>query len=288
MNVVLDDNAKKISLKRKIIYIVVLTICAIAILVGAYIQVFRKNEIGSEVNNKYVELPDEQYIELENGFSQLFKNNINKKSDCDLSKVERINENEDIIGIEYVNTDKETNKYTFNVNIPYINIKSPTIQKYNNQILSIFRQKALDIIEENYDNNTIYTVEYTAYINDNILSLVIRSTLKENNSAQRIIIQTYNYNLEKNKVATIDNLLEIKGISNSYAESKIREKIRKSQENVEELKKLGYNIFDRDYKSALYRIQNTTEFFIGENGHLYLIYPYGNQNFTSELDLVIF
>jgi hypothetical protein len=288
MNVVLDDNAKKISLKRKIIYIVVLTICAIAILVGAYIQVFRKNEIGSEVNNKYVELPDEQYIELENGFSQLFKNNINKNSDFDLSKVERINENEDIIGSEYVNTDKETNKYTFNVNIPYINIKSPTIQKYNNQILSIFRQKALDIIEEDYDNNTIYTVEYTAYINDNILSLVIRSTLKENNSAQRIIIQTYNYNLEKNKVATIDNLLEIKGISNSYAESKIREKIKKSQENVEELKKLGYNIFDRDYKSALYRIQNTTEFFIGENRHLYLIYAYGNQNFTSELDLVIF
>ena len=179
MNVVLDDNAKKISLKRKIIYIVVLTICAIAILVGAYIQVFRKNEIGSEVNNKYVELPDEQYIELENGFSQLFKNNINKNSDFDLSKVERINENEDIIGSEYVNTDKETNKYTFNVNIPYINIKSPTIQKYNNQILSIFRQKALDIIEEDYDNNTIYTVEYTAYINDDILSLVIRSTLKE-------------------------------------------------------------------------------------------------------------
>lgn len=288
MNVVLDDNAKKISLKRKIIYIVVLTICGIAILVGAYIQVFRKNEIGSEVNNKYVELPDEQYVELETGFSQLFQNTINKNSNFDLSKIEKINENEDIIGNEYINTDKETNKYTFNVNIPYINIKSPTIQKYNNQILSIFRQKALDIIEDDYDNNTIYTVEYTAYINDNVLSLVIRSTLKENNSAQRIIIQTYNYNLEKNKVATIDNLLEIKGISNSYAESKIREKIKKSQENVEELKKLGYNIFDRDYKSALYKIQNTTEFFIGESGHLYLIYAYGNQNFTSELDLVIF
>lgn len=288
MNVVLDDNTKKMSLKRKIIYIVVLAICIIAILVGAYLQVFRINEVGSGEDKKYVELPDEQYVKLENNFSQLFQNNITNNSNFDVSQIDKINADEDIIANEYINTNKETNKYNFNVYIPYININSTTIQKYNNQIQSIFKQKALDIIENNYDNNTIYTVEYTAYINENILSLVIRSTLKEDDNAQRIIVQTYNYNLEKGKVATIDNLLEIKGISSSYAESKVREKIKVSQEKVEELKKLGYNIFDRDYKSALYKMQNTNEFFLGENGHLYLIYAYGNQNFTSELDLVIF
>ncbi|MCI8699886.1 MAG: hypothetical protein HFJ47_00915 [Clostridia bacterium] len=286
MNVILETNQNKISLKRKIIYIVVLTICIIAILVGAYIQVFKTN--GKVGNGKYVELTDEQNTKLENDFSEIFKNNINISSDFDLSKVEKISPNADIIANEYINTDKEVNKYNFNITVPYINIKSPTIQKYNSEIQSIFKQKALDIIESNYDNNTIYTVEYTAYINNNILSLVIRSTLKEDNSAQRIIVQTYNYNLEKNKVATIDNLLDIKGISSNYAESKVREKVKISQAKVEELKKLGYNIFDRDYKSAIYKMQNATEFFFGENGHLYLIYAYGNQNFTSEVDIIVF
>lgn len=286
MNVVLDDNEKKINLKRKIIYISVLVVCIIAILVGAYIQVFNRNEVGN--NDKYVELPDEQYKKLEDNFSQIFQNSINKNSEIDLSKIEKINNNEDIIANEYINTNNVPNKYNFNVSIPYINIKSTTTQKYNNQIQSTFKQKALDIIENNYENNTIYTVEYTAYINENILSLVIRSTLKEDDNAQRIIIQTYNYDLEKERAATVDNLLDIKGISKSYAESKVREKIKASQEKVEELKKLGYNIFDRDYRSAVYKMQNTTEFFLGEDGHLYLIYAYGNQNFTSELDLIVF
>lgn len=288
MNVVLDDNEKKINLKRKIIYISVLVVCIIAILVGAYIQVFNRNEVGNGNKDKYVELPDEQYKKLEDNFSQIFQNSINKNSEIDLSKIEKINNNEDIIANEYINTNNVPNKYNFNVSIPYINIKSTTTQKYNNQIQSTFKQKALDIIENNYDNNTIYTVEYTAYINENILSLVIRSTLKEDDNAQRIIIQTYNYDLEKERAATVDNLLDIKGISKSYAESKVREKIKASQEKVEELKKLGYNIFDRDYRSAVYKMQNTTEFFLGEDGHLYLIYAYGNQNFTSELDLIVF
>lgn len=286
MNVVLDTNQRKMSLKRKIIYIVVLAICIIALLVGAYIQVFKTNKTVG--NDKYVELTDEQNTKLENNFSEIFKNSININSDFDLSKIDKISENSDIIVNEYINTDKEANKYNFNVTVPYINIKSETIQKYNNEIQSIFKQKALDIIESNYDSNTIYTVEYSAYINNNILSLVIRSTLKEDNNAQRIIVQTYNYDLEKNKVATLDSLLTIKGISSNYAESKVRERIKASQAKVEELKKLGYNIFDRDYKSALYKMQNTTGFFLGEDGYLYLVYAYGNQNFTSEMDLIVF
>lgn len=287
MNVVLDDNQKKISLKRKVIYIVVLSICIIAILVGAYLQVFRSNDVPSD-SKKYVELTKEQDTQLESNFAEIFTNEINKNSDFDLSQIEKIDENEDIISKEYVNTDKIANQYSFNVTVPYININSTATIKFNNEIKSIFKQKALDIIEAGNNNNTVYTVEYTAYINDDILSLVIRSTLKEDESAQRIIIQTYNYNLEKNRVATIDSLLERKGISNNYAESKVREKIKESQAKVEELKKLGYTIFDRDYKSALYKMQNTSGFFLGEDGYLYLVYAYGNQNFTSEMDLIVF
>ena len=288
MNVVLDDNQKKIGLKRKVIYIVVLAICVIAILVGAYIQVFRSNNVQEDENNKYVALTEEQDIQLESKFTGIFTNEINKNSDFDLSKIEKIDEDEDIISKEYVNTDKIANQYSFNVTVPYININSTATIKFNNEIKTMFKQKALDIIEAGNNNNTVYTVEYTAYINEDILSLVIRSTLKEDDSAQRIIIQTYNYNLGKNRVATIDSLLERKGISNNYAESKVREKIKEAQAKVEELKKLGYTIYDRDYRSALYKMQNTSCFFLGDDGYLYLVYAYGNQNFTSEMDLIAF
>ena len=35
-------------------------------------------------------------------------------------------------------------------------------------------------------------------------------------------------------------------------------------------------------------VENAKEFFIGENGYLYVVYAYGNESFTSETDVVIF
>lgn len=285
MKVILDNNKKKMSLKSKILYIVVIAICILAILIGAYVQVFKNDNTKP---NKYVELSNEQYEKLETQFETIFKNNINQSDKIDLSKVNKEKDEDDIIINTYVNFDEEVNKYKLNVTIPYINIDSPVVKKYNDEIKSIFQQKAIDIIESNQNTNTIYSVEYTAYINNNILSLVIRSTLKENTNAQRIIIQTYNYNLEKNKVATIDNLLDLKGISSNYAESKVRQKIKESQAKVEGLQQLGYTIFERDYKSDIYKMKNTKGYFLGKDGCLYLIYAYGNNNYTDEMDLIVF
>ena len=68
----------------------------------------------------------------------------------------------------------------------------------------------------------------------------------------------------------------------------IANKIKQEQAKVEELKKLGYNIFERDPSNDMYKVENTTEYFLGKDNFLYLIYAYGNENYTSELDLVIF
>ena len=38
----------------------------------------------------------------------------------------------------------------------------------------------------------------------------------------------------------------------------------------------------------MYKIENTDEFYIDNNNNLYLIYAYGNENLTSEMDLVVF
>lgn len=287
MKLNLDTNPKTMSLERKIIYISILVICVLAILIGAYIQVFKTKKNDTKDNDKYVELSNEQYTKLEEDFSKIFNNKIVNNSKFDISKLNKIDKDKEVVDIEYVNVSSSEDDYNLNVTIPFINIKdSTTIQKYNAEIKSIFKQKALDIIN-NENKNTVYTVEYVTYINNNVLSLAIKSTLKEGNNAQRVIIKTYNYNLEKNKMASLDNLLEEKGISSTYAESKVREKIKIVQERIEGLQKLGYNLFERDYKSALYKMQNTKEFFLGENGCLYIIYAYGNENYTDELDLVI-
>ena len=47
-------------------------------------------------------------------------------------------------------------------------------------------------------------------------------------------------------------------------------------------------MYTREYTEEIYSIDKTTEFFIDSERNLYLVYPYGNKDYTSELDLVIF
>ena len=50
---------------------------------------------------------------------------------------------------------------------------------------------------------------------------------------------------------------------------------------------LGYNLYPRNSNDEIYDIDNITEFFIGEDNALYVIFAYGNQNNTSEMDIVV-
>ena len=38
----------------------------------------------------------------------------------------------------------------------------------------------------------------------------------------------------------------------------------------------------------IYELSNTTNFILGPNNNLYIIYPYGNSNFTDAMDVVVF
>ena len=137
------------------------------------------------------------------------------------------------------------------------------------------------------NENIIYTVNYSAYVTNNILSLIIRSTLKEGENPQRDIVQTYNYDLTKQEECGIEEILNLKEISKQEANQRIRAEIKEVQQRVEELQKLGYSVYQRNYDSDLYNINNVTEFFLGENNALYIIFAYGNENHTSEMDLIV-
>jgi hypothetical protein len=276
-------NAPKLSNTTKIIYISIIVICVISMIAALYIQLF----IEKDKDTVYKELQAEEYENLQAGFEDIFQNTIKYANELSYS-VKKIDTDKDIVYTKYENQKEEDSKYSLNVQLPYININNNTITKYNKEINSIFKDKAEDVISSENSSNVIYTVNYEAYISNDILSIIIHSTLKEGTTAQRDIIKTYNYNLKENKEISINDVLKIKGISESDANSKIKEKIQEKQKQIEDLAELGYSVYNRNPDSDIYKISNVEEFYLGENEHLYIIFAYGNDNLTNEKDVVIF
>jgi len=284
MNVILEDENPKNN-KLKIFYIAILIICIISIIAALIIQSINNNNPNSGFASKLPGLTDNQISQYKEGFQNIFENEVNYLKNNSY-KISKIKEEEEIVYLGYKNNDTKINDYELDVNIPYINIKNETIDEFNKQIKETFEQKAKSVLNSK-NNNVIYAVDFSAYVTNNILSLVVRSTLKEGGNPQRDIVQTYNYDLKNQKKCSIDSLLELKEINKKDAEQKIKDEIKTVQQRVEELAKLGYSIYARDYTSDIYNINNVTEYFIGKDNALYIIYAYGNLNHTSEMDIVV-
>lgn len=284
MNVIREQENKNKKL-LKIFYISIIAICIISIVAALMIQISNNNKPASGNTTKLPELTNDKISQYKEEFNNIFENKVNYLENNSY-KISKIKEDEEIIYIGYKNNDIKSNDYELDVNIPYINIKNEIIEEFNTQIKEIFESKAKSVLNSQ-NNNIIYTVDYSAYISNNILSLVVRSTLKEGANAQRDIVQTYNYDLTNQNKCTIDQMLELKGITKKGASQKIKEEIKTVQERVEELRNLGYNIYPRDYTSDIYSINNVTDYFMGNDNALYIIYAYGNENHTSEMDIVV-
>ena len=281
----MDINSEKITKRNlKIFYIAIIIICVISLIVAVIIQM--KSNKGEKPNNTTLNtITSGQSDEYKEKFNELFENKVNYLENNSY-KITKNEEDKEIIYTGYQIDENKINDYDLNVNIPYININNKTIDEFNKNIKETFETKAKSVLNTQ-NSGTIYNVNYSAYITNNILSLVIRSTLKEGNSAQRDIVQTYNYDLINQKEITVDELLDMKNVTKQEANTKIRNEIKEVQQSVEELSKLGYNVYPRDYTSEIYSINNVTEYFIGEDNALYIIFAYGNQNLTSEMDIVI-
>ena len=282
MNVVIEDESKK-NKRLKIFYIGIISICVIAIILAIVVQIVKTNDASAVA--KLPQLTENQKNQHKDEFEKIFQNKVNYLENNSY-KISKLSSDKEIVYIGYQNNESKLNDYDLKVNIPYININNDTIEGFNTQIKDIFEKKAKSIINTQ-NNNVIYTVDYSAYISNNVLSLVVRSTLKEGTNPQRDIIQTYNYDLTNQKEYTIDDMLNAKGITKKEANQKIKEEIKQQQEKAEELEKIGYTTYKRDYTSDIYNINNATEYLMGEDNALYIIYAYGNENNTYEMDVVI-
>lgn len=270
---------------RNIMFTLIIIICIFAINFAVYWEFFRTNDEGNTINNVQENVNIGQ---LEKNFKDIFKNTLDYQGyTVNTTGVTKIDSSKDLIYTWVTKQKTVDNRYELNLNIPKVNISNTSVEKFNNKVKELYVDKANDIIL-NANNNTIYTVEYMSYINTNILSLVIKSTLKEGNNPQRVIIQTYNYNLSTNEEITLNQVLEIKGLQANAVKNTILQKVQEANLQAENLKKLGYNVYTRDLTSDMYEVQNTTNFILGANNYLYIIYPYGNNNYTDEMDVITF
>lgn len=252
---------KEKYLKIAIIFIVI--ICSLAIAAGVYFAVTNKQFINEK------EESNAEILELENDFNTIFTN-------------ETFGTEENLVGMMYNLEVEETGNFNVDVNIPKLNINTDIAKNINDEIYNIFVKKLVSVASTS-EAYTIYNIDYVAYVNENILSLVIKCVLKEGSNAQRLIIKTYNYDIEQNVQVSLEDIMNKKGLEKENVEKSIKEKVQAEIELAE-----GMNIYQRDINNPMYKLENTTEYFVGKNSHLYLIYAYGNNNFTRELDLVIF
>lgn len=284
MNVTLPEE-EKISKKRVIIYAVAIAICVIALIIAVCVQI-----LGNDITNKIFGVSqiksktEEEEQTLKTNFDNLFLNLLEITGDIN-ADIKKQDESKDYVVTTYEKKETVSGKYEMSVFIPYINIDNDTINQYNNEIKEIFQDKAESILETE-GQNVLYTVDYQGYIENNILTVIIKSSLKQGASAQQLIVQTYNYDLVNNKEITLNDEIDMLALNKTAVQNKIRSEIKAEQDKAEALQELGYEIYNRDSESDYYSIDNSNIFFVHDQ-NLYIIYPYGNDALTSEMDIVI-
>ena len=273
----------------KVLYILISLFCIFAIIAGIYAQYIESDQANTNLAQEDEKIEQEKTQEkIKADFNNLFINELNLGG-FDTTGIAKINNEHDIV-YSAIDREEVTENYEINIHIPVINIKNELANTYNSMTQADFINKANDVMQNtDKTKKAIYSIDYAAYVNNNILSLVIRSTLKEGSSAQRIIIRTYNYNLSTNQEASLIDLITIKRLNKDEVNNKILQVVKAENQEAESLQSMGYNqIFVRDLTSDIYNVDNAGAYFLGTNGELYIVYAYGNGEFTSEMDIILF
>ena len=253
---------------------IILLICILLILATMFIlPYFNKNSqiqnIANTIGQKTEDSESEE--ELEKDFLNLFSN------------VNYSDENQEIVSTLYESKQEEENRFGVDVHIPKINFE--TCQDINDEILETFGRKLLNIRQEATEY-TKYNVDYVSYTNDGIISLIIKCTLKEGSNPQRLMIKTYNYYINEERLLTFDEIISSKGLDEQKIQEKINNTIRAKNTNTKELAEQGYNVYVRNTNSNEYQISNIENFYINDNGEVFIIFAYGNKSFTETIDLI--
>ncbi len=279
----------KLKGRNKVLFFLGLTlICIMALCIGIYIQFFYKYSetdplmIGINIGSQKTA---EELAALEVEFNNIFKNELNIKSEN--VNVEKIKEENDLVYSMYQLENADENYYTVNATIPTININSEVVNEINNSIRTEFYDKANSIMRQT-EEFVVYNVSYQAFINEDIVSVVIKAALKEGNNAERVSIKTYNYSMSADRQVTLEDLINLKKTTVKSVQDTIDEDIKIADTNAKIIAVDYGNLYERDLDSDMYKVENASTFFLTDEGYVYIVYAYGNTDYTNEMDIVIF
>ena len=269
---------------RYIIYAVIIIFCVVAIGLGVYAQFFTNepiqdvygNDISAGGNIITHQDVNQAFIDL---FTNEFYSNYND------TNITKIDDTKELVYTFYEDNQNVSGKYSMNIHIPVINIQSDVVTGFNNLTQSIFVDK-INSVMAGTEVYTIYNLDYIAYVNNNLLSVAIKATIKEGDNPQRLIVQKNNYDLETNQAVTLKEVLEDRDIDETVVENRIRTVVQNASNDADKMAESGYTVYQRNVNDEMYQIDNITNFIEGPNGELYIIFAYGNNNYTSEMDII--
>ncbi len=283
----IKDTDKILGMNRTMFFVIIILLCILSLSIGIYAQVFYRYSdtdpfmlgIGIGRTQSAAEI-----TKLKNEFNNIFTNNLTGQTT--LQNINKIDDNGDIVTIMETVTERDEENYNIEAHLPKLNINANEASKINSEIEDKFLSK-IDEIMDSKKEYTDYSVSFRAYINGELLSLIIKENLYEG-KVQSSKITTYNYNLKGNKRATIMEIADSKGYNINELQREINAEMKKLNAKDEELKSQYTEVKLRDLSNDMYKFENTENFIVDNDGYLYLIYAYGNTDNTNKIDLVIF
>ena len=275
--------------KYKILFFLIISLmCVAAVCIGIYIQFFYRFSatdplmLGINIGSKKT---SEYYNNLKTEFNSIFTSELITEEPN--TRFDRIQANKEIIYTGYNLKNEDENFYQIDIKIPRLNINTDVAKKINEEIENEFYDKANNIMR-NMEGYTIYTVNYSAYVNKDIASIVIKASLKEDGKNEKVTIKTYNYSIPGKNTVSLNELIELKQTTKKEVQNNIDDEIKKAYNNALAISEEYGSTYNRKLDDKMYQIDNTTEFFLTNEGNVYIVYPYGNKEYTNEMDIVIF
>ncbi len=274
---------------RKVAFFVsIIGICIVAILFGIFIQFYYKYSESDPLMigiNTSAQKTIEELEALEAEFNGLFTNEIYINSEN--VKVNKIEPQNNIVYTGYNLVNDDENFYSVNAQVPVININTDSAKTINSQIKTEFYDKANQVMRSK-NGKTVYLVSYVAYVNQDVLSVVIKSSLKEEGKSEKVSVKAYNYSIPNGEILSFNDFLKLRELTTDEVQTKINSSIKEADHNAKIIAEQFGNLYQRDLNSSIYKVENAETYFINQDGFLYLVYAYGNKDYTNEMDVIVF
>ena len=273
---------------KYIFFTILILICIAALSLGIYDQFFYKYSdtdplmIGINIGAKKTV---EEYDLLRSNFNDIFNDEL-KGNTNDIS-VEKLKNDNDVIYTAYNLVNEDETFYNVDAQIPMFNINSSAAKEINSEIKNEYYNKANSVMRAT-EGNTVYNVSYTAYVNSDIISLAIKSTLKEETKPEKVSIKTYTYSISRERKVGLEELIELKETTVEEVQKEIDSEIKKAYNNAQIIAEEYGELYERDLTNQMYKVENSENYFLTDDGYVYIVYPYGNDEYTNEMDIVIF